>query len=278
MITNLSDSEFWNFSFHEMGIHDIPAILSYITNVTKAEKQIIYIGHSMGSTMFFVYASSVPNATNYVKAMVALAPVAYLTNVHTPVRHISKWSKQLQYLSRVMGVYEMFPKSQFYKTLCCDYHVFMNVSRKVCESVLHNLSGVQLNKIDDNFMRTILKSKPAGTSVKTFVHYGQIIENRGEFRQFDYGIEQNLKLYGEPRPPAYDLSKISVPTYFIYALNDVFSTPSDVTKLARNVRPSPDLYEIPLRTFTHVDFLWAREAVDNVYKPLIKFISKFRWR
>ncbi|KAJ8972995.1 hypothetical protein NQ317_002275 [Molorchus minor] len=51
--------EFWDFSFHEMGFFDTPAIIDYILNITGSE-QISYIGHSEGTTQLFVMASMKP--------------------------------------------------------------------------------------------------------------------------------------------------------------------------------------------------------------------------
>lgn len=45
---NPDDKEFWEFSWDEMGKHDIPATLMYILNYTNAEK-LSYIGHSQVS-------------------------------------------------------------------------------------------------------------------------------------------------------------------------------------------------------------------------------------
>ncbi|XP_011705273.1 PREDICTED: lipase 1-like, partial [Wasmannia auropunctata] len=41
-----SDSKFWNFSFHEMGIYDLPATISYIKDTTS-QPLYSYIGLSM---------------------------------------------------------------------------------------------------------------------------------------------------------------------------------------------------------------------------------------
>lgn len=40
-------AEFWKFSWHEIGIHDLPAIIDYILAQTKQDK-LYYIGHSQG--------------------------------------------------------------------------------------------------------------------------------------------------------------------------------------------------------------------------------------
>ena len=42
------DVEFWDFSFHEMGIYDLPAEINYILNATS-ETSIGYVGHSEGT-------------------------------------------------------------------------------------------------------------------------------------------------------------------------------------------------------------------------------------
>ena len=54
----VDDASFWSFSFDEMGKFDIPAALNYITDVTNASK-ISYIGHSMGTVMFWVAMNQV---------------------------------------------------------------------------------------------------------------------------------------------------------------------------------------------------------------------------
>ena len=53
-----NDPSYWSFSFDEMGKYDIPANLDFIISVTKAEK-ISYVGHSMGTVMFWVAMNQV---------------------------------------------------------------------------------------------------------------------------------------------------------------------------------------------------------------------------
>ncbi|KAJ9595443.1 hypothetical protein L9F63_013354, partial [Diploptera punctata] len=60
--------EFWNFSFHEMGIFDLPAEFKYILNVTKQDS-LYYNGFSMGSPMFFALMSEKPEYNDKIKVM-----------------------------------------------------------------------------------------------------------------------------------------------------------------------------------------------------------------
>lgn len=72
-------------SFHEIGVYDIPAQLDLVKNVTGT-KNITYIGHSMGSTAGFVYASLKPDhAKDSTILFILMAPTALFANF-APVR------------------------------------------------------------------------------------------------------------------------------------------------------------------------------------------------
>lgn len=65
-----------------MGVYDLPAVLDYITAQT-AEEKIFYAGHSMGTTMFFVMGSERPEYNSKIRAMFALAPIAFMDNMRS---------------------------------------------------------------------------------------------------------------------------------------------------------------------------------------------------
>uniref|UniRef100_A0A8D0C2F2 Partial AB-hydrolase lipase domain-containing protein n=1 Tax=Salvator merianae TaxID=96440 RepID=A0A8D0C2F2_SALMN len=58
----IAQKEFWNFSFHEMGIYDLPAMIGFILQKTGQEK-IYYAGHSQGNT---IGMSTMNSAISYV--------------------------------------------------------------------------------------------------------------------------------------------------------------------------------------------------------------------
>lgn len=79
-----------------MGVKDLPAVLSYIGSTTGNDEEIVYIGHSMGTTMFFIMASELPDVAKRVKLMVGLAPVAYMTHIRSPIRYLAPWVNDFQ--------------------------------------------------------------------------------------------------------------------------------------------------------------------------------------
>lgn len=76
--------EFWDFSWHESGIYDLPAMIDYVLELTNFER-LHYIGHSQGTTSFFVMASSLPEYNDKIITMQALAPVAFMSNLESPL-------------------------------------------------------------------------------------------------------------------------------------------------------------------------------------------------
>lgn len=75
---------FWDFSWHEIGTIDLPTMIDFVLETTGFQK-LHYIGHSQGSTSFFVMASERPEYNEKIILMQALAPVAIMRNLHSPI-------------------------------------------------------------------------------------------------------------------------------------------------------------------------------------------------
>lgn len=70
----------------------------------------------------------------------------------------------------------------------------------------------------------ILGHTPAGASSQTVLHYLQEVKS-GKFRQYDEGTAAgNIRKYGSPEPPEYDLSQLEVPVFMHYSLNDYLAS------------------------------------------------------
>jgi pimeloyl-ACP methyl ester carboxylesterase len=67
-----------------MGTFDVPAEIDFILRTTGQEK-LFYIGHSMGTTMFFVMMSQRPEYNKKIHAMIAFGPAAFFTPTKNPI-------------------------------------------------------------------------------------------------------------------------------------------------------------------------------------------------
>ncbi|XP_033231536.1 lipase 3-like, partial [Belonocnema kinseyi] len=70
---------FWDFSWHEMGIYDLPAMIDFVLQIT-GQKQLFYIGYSQGGTQFFVMNSMKPEYNDKIRLGVTFAPAVFLGN------------------------------------------------------------------------------------------------------------------------------------------------------------------------------------------------------
>lgn len=81
---SIDDHRFWWFSFHEIGYYDVPAMIDYILEKTQ-QQNLQYVGHSQGTTVFFVMASTRPEYNKKIRLASLLAPVAYMINFRAPM-------------------------------------------------------------------------------------------------------------------------------------------------------------------------------------------------
>jgi len=266
-------SQFWQFSWHEMGQHDLPAVIEHVLTSTGKE-QVHYIGHSQGTTQFFIYASLYPEeSAKKVKSMHALAPVAFMENMTSPMlQWAAKNLDALETLLNVLGWDEFLPESDLIAQLggngCNDEHPNM---QDMCENLLFILCGFDREESNATLLPIISAHDPAGASTRQVLHYGQEIKS-AEFRQYDFGPMENLEHYGSSTPPKYEIEKIRVPLYLHYGLNDWMASVLDVERFAA-LTPTSILLPVPLPKFSHLDFLWAIHVREFLYDPILGYLN-----
>nr|XP_034176014.1 lipase 3-like [Osmia lignaria] len=266
-----TDAEFWDFSWHESGIYDLPSMITYIVKLKQSHLK-AYIGFSMGTTCFYVMSSERPEIARLLQSAYSLAPVAFMKHVRTPLRHLAPFATNSVIMHRLLGEGEFLPQNFvirfFAKYLCLlDF-----LEEKICANSMFAIVGFDSAQFNYTLLPAILGHTPAGTSAKTFIHYAQEI-NSGYFRQYDYGSEENMRIYSSTEPPKYNLSNIATPLALFCGPNDWLSSSTDVMRLNAELPKPPIVYRVPFRKFNHIDFLWAKDAPELVYAKLINMIS-----
>ncbi len=67
----------------QIGIGDIPDMIDYITSRT-GQRRMHYIGHSQGTTAFFVMCAERPAYNDRIISAHMLAPIAFMKNLKSP--------------------------------------------------------------------------------------------------------------------------------------------------------------------------------------------------
>lgn len=141
-------SNFWNFSWHEIGYYDIPASIDYVLEKTKQEN-LIYIGHSQGSTSFFVMTSERPEYNDKVKLMVAMAPVALLGNVpNSAAKELAKNMKILELITNAVNFYEVLPQWQIFSVIVEEYCMEGSPTQQKCIDLYKSAMGSSTEQLN----------------------------------------------------------------------------------------------------------------------------------
>lgn len=82
-----------------MGLFDVPANIEFILNITQ-KPRLMYIGHSMGATMFYIAMASRPELNDKIDLMISLAPVASMAHFSSPVKAFAPHVDAIQVMDR----------------------------------------------------------------------------------------------------------------------------------------------------------------------------------
>lgn len=261
--------EYWDFSFHEMGMFDLPAMLEYVVQCTG--ERLYYIGHSQGIMMLFPGINHNSLIQKHIKMVFALAPATRLKNIYSPLKYLAIYRELINVLFRVFNTRRFLPSSKFVRTVTreiCDNH---KLHRLICRTVLNNLAGYDTKDYNMTRMPVFLSHSPAGTSLKNINHFAQLIESQ-KFHMYDYGFLGNLLRYRTLWPPEYRINDITIPMHISYGSDDWLAAPKDVKWMAGQISQLESIQEI--QGYNHLDFLWAMSAKQHVYEGIMKTIEK----
>ncbi|XP_049825862.1 uncharacterized protein LOC109604814 [Aethina tumida] len=267
--------EFWDFSFHEIGNYDLPAVIDYILGNTGKEK-LSYVGHSQGTTIFFACMASRPEYNDKITLMIALAPVAHMTHMtHPLVRFMGNpiINLGLGFGIHALKFYNILPHWEIVTLLgglVCNDESSLQF---LCAGVLSFMGGMNEAQLNKTFMPVIVTSAPAGTSHKQMMHYIQEMRS-GHFRPHDYGLVKNRQLYGQNKPKDYNVKKITAPVALLYANKDLFAEACDVEQLKNELPNVVTFKKVDLEDFTHLNFLWAIDLNKYVNNDVIALLDE----
>nr|XP_056705583.1 lysosomal acid lipase/cholesteryl ester hydrolase-like [Euleptes europaea] len=263
---SINQDEFWDFSFHEMAMFDIPATINFILQKT-GQKQLYFIGHSQGTTLGFIAFSTFPKLSQKIKMFVALAPLVSFKHTSIPQIRLLLFLPETFIKKIFISNDIIFSRKSVRDTVfkLCDT-VFM---KKIC---LYLFSSGGLNTANTNMSRAdvYLSHLPDGGSVKTILHWRQVSAS-GLFRYFDYGSENQAK-YNQSFPPSYHLEDMPVQTAIWSAEKDPIADPKDESLLLPQI--SNLVYYHSFSDWNHWDFVLGLNAPQRLYYKLIELMEK----
>ncbi|XP_030555997.1 lipase 1 [Drosophila novamexicana] len=244
-----TDKSYWTFSWHEIGMYDLPAMIDKVLAKTGYQK-LSYFGHSQGTTTFFVMTSSRPEYNAKVHIMQALAPVAFMTHVKGPLLGLGR------NLLKVLGERaEVTPHSK----LVLDNCMLSAATVQTCMYYVWKIIGKNTAELNKTMLPVMFGHVPAGANSKQFLHYLQL-QLSDRFCTYDYNAKENQRTYGRATPVDYALERITAPIALYYTQNDYLSAVEDVKRLIKRLPNVVEDHMYPNKKWNHMDMVWGISA------------------
>lgn len=266
--------EFWDFTYDEMALYDVPANIDKILGVTGFTS-LSYIGHSQGTLQGFAGFSTDDAVAAKVNVFIALAPVAYVNHITSPVfTTLSTF--------HVTELLDLFGYGPF---LSDDGSTWSGILNKVaalfcapldvlCNDVLFLFCG-KSNHINVTRLPVFLAHTPAGTSNKNMNHWTQGVL-KDVFQSYDYFWPwSNMEHYGHLTPPAYNLNNLKVPTALLTGSNDILADADDVAHMVKLVPNTTIVFQKQYDSYAHLDFAWGQDAFSVVYPDVLDLLTRY---
>ncbi|XP_065356031.1 lipase 1-like [Calliphora vicina] len=259
------DRDFWKFSWNEIGFYDLAAMIDYVLAQTGYQKT-GYFGHSQGTTSFWVLCSMRPQYNAKITMMHALAPVAYMKHIKTPLLGMA-----INFIKASKGhVTDLLPRNNMFYKMCLT----SKMAEDTCMDVLNKALGKDGKQTNTSMLPAIFGHVPAGCNIKQVEHYMQLIES-DRFCNYDFGLQGNVKHYGQSTPPEYPLKKVTAPVGLYYAHNDYLSSVVDVKRLARMLPNVVENSLYPYKKWNHMTMLWGVDARELAHKRMLEVMKNY---
>jgi len=269
--------KFWDFCLDEFAAYDFPAMVNYIIDYTGYSK-IHYIGHSQGTTQFFIKgALDIEFINQKIASFVGLGPVLFpipLNQDKIPANFTHKMDEigaylldqiRRHWLKNMWVIPGMLPLNSWFVRNFPQVMVW--IVRAIC-------GPTQNQTMDTTRLGVGAMSEPGGTSMQDLTHWAQLNIKPG-LRMFDFGREENIEHYGIDQPPVYkheNLKRIKAPMFFAIGMKDTLVMTTGWKDML-NFWPK-SMYEYKqFEDYGHLDYAWADNAHIILYPDIVNFLK-----
>ncbi|KAG6572522.1 putative lipase [Phytophthora cinnamomi] len=279
------DDEFWDFSWEDMGLYDLPAMINYVRD-TSGRPTISYVGHSQGVTQALVGFAANQTLAKSVSYFGALAPVSWLGHSKAEL-FVALADAHLDLLFEGLGIVKLLAHNELLTKFLAGYTC--TAIDDICGSAISLLFGTTTS-LNVSHVPVLISQTPAGTSVKDVAHFAQGIR-ADTFARFDYGcscvqalglslcasaICPNKAKYGSFAPPAYSLGDMVYPRTGLYSgAGDTLTEPEDLEHLRSSLPSGTVVHDKSIDIYSHLDFIWAYNANEYVYQDLLAQLAAY---
>lgn len=262
---------YWNYTMDDLVKHEVPRQLEKVLQVTGSEKVNI-VGLSLSTQMELAIMAENPEFTSRIHNYVSIAPILNNrgTNLFIKLFHTTLCTKTPYPIGTILQQVALSVATRKFTSIINSFRQLRYIIVKQLARILSGPSAKFETNLDSGVWGHILES----TGFKHTTQYCQQC-NAGQIQKYDYGLMENMRIYGSPKPPKYDLSKIDMPNWLLVSAgNDKAATVSSVKQLLRSVNRKPHKH-IHIKRYNHLDLIAGFENDLFVNLPIVEFLNEF---
>lgn len=266
------DTSFWNFTWDDHALSDLPAVIDFIRSQTNSPT-VAYVGHSQGVLTLLCLLSSRKEYNHVIKPFIAMAPVAVLRNMKSPIKFLAQNTFLVEYFKWKGG--QFLPSDRYMRRMA--EHVCDSRYMFVCSNLMFLLSGFDGGQLNNTRLGVYFSHLPAGTSAWNIIHYAQQFHAQNRVQMYDFGRMGNIRKYGQETPPEYHFERITNRYIALLSgLNDWLVNPIDLNRLRLKLRVPLLLdYVVENPEWNHQDFLFARDVTDQINSRVVELLDRY---
>lgn len=267
---SVDSKRFWRFSFHELGLYDLAAMVDYVLGVTGSDR-VQFVGLSQAAATFLALTSLRPEYNEKFAGVHLVAPVAFLHHTTSALRVLTSFLDLFREISHNLKGYELLGRG-FDGSPMDAVAIAVKFGLIPVEMVLKGvwtLFGYH-DSIERSLVPEIMQYTPAGASIFQVIHFMQIFK-ANRFQQYDFGAVKNLQRYNCSIPLEYPLDRVTAPVHIYHSSFDNLNQPGDVEELIRRLPNVVQKYQV--QEWNHLDFFYGSEA-HVLYKVILSTIKK----
>ena len=259
------NGDYWDYSMDENVKYDLPSSIDYVKQTTGATK-VNYIGHSMGTTIFYMLymnnPSYIEDSINKFVSLGSVPNIAYTTLL--PIDILDKIYKILEMSRPITKAISLNVGQRNMLSYICKS------KPKMCKNVFETFSSLfPTNRINFETLYPFLYYYPGGTNSNTLLHWSQIHQQKKlVYYNPDYDKTKDAKEYDTSI-----LKKWKIKAFIQRSDCDSFSTYEDVTELYEAIEDKSYITLVDTISYGHTDDLAADSAIEDVYLPVISFLE-----
>lgn len=135
--------------------------------------------------------------------------------------------------------------------------------------------GFNKKQLNSTILPVIFGHTPSGTSLRTLVHYAQLVSNFKEtFQYFSYGLK-NTYIYQSVFAPEYHLERVTAPSYCFYSRGDRLVSDRDAAKTCLKLVHLEDKFVAQDNDWSHNDYVYGTDAKEEIYDKIVELMQRY---